>query len=155
RGMDFMTDIRDWLGGWPTEFSSVPEVANFAKNNFALSLVNLRVGEANSEFLLVPSNQVSTSGYTPVNLKGHYAGLSVLENAGQLSGQSVWIFGAARGGDLMFKYLSKHGVPVAGFIDIEPLSGTFHGLPVLRVDDFARQHPKTTPIILSNRYVVE
>jgi 2-polyprenyl-6-hydroxyphenyl methylase/3-demethylubiquinone-9 3-methyltransferase len=50
RGMEFMTDVRDWLGGWPTEFSSVPEVVDFAGNNLGMELVNLHTGEGNSEF---------------------------------------------------------------------------------------------------------
>ncbi len=34
RGMDFYTDIRDWLGGYPYEFASVDEVKSFfSKHN--------------------------------------------------------------------------------------------------------------------------
>ena len=35
RGMDFYTDIRDWLGGYPYEFASINEMKYFfSKNNF-------------------------------------------------------------------------------------------------------------------------
>lgn len=37
RGMDFMTDVRDWLGGYPYEYASVAEVRGyFEKNGFEL-----------------------------------------------------------------------------------------------------------------------
>lgn len=29
RGMDFMTDVRDWLGGYPYEFASIDELINY------------------------------------------------------------------------------------------------------------------------------
>jgi len=41
RGMDFMTDVRDWLGGYPYEYASVKEVEDFfAKNKF--KMVNVK-----------------------------------------------------------------------------------------------------------------
>jgi 2-polyprenyl-6-hydroxyphenyl methylase/3-demethylubiquinone-9 3-methyltransferase len=37
RGMDFMTDVRDWLGGHPYEYASVKEVEDFfVKNKFEM-----------------------------------------------------------------------------------------------------------------------
>lgn len=50
RGMDFMTDVRDWLGGWPYEDTTVEEVqAFFEKHGF--KQVNIKTGEANTEYL--------------------------------------------------------------------------------------------------------
>lgn len=51
RGMDLMTDIRDWLGGWPMEFCYDEDVKRFAVNELKLELVNIATGEANTEFL--------------------------------------------------------------------------------------------------------
>jgi|SRR5579859_1209864 len=52
RGMEFMTDIRDWLGGWPYEDATVEAVlAFFATHGFRA--IRVRTGEANTEYLFV------------------------------------------------------------------------------------------------------
>ncbi|MDP2279883.1 MAG: class I SAM-dependent methyltransferase, partial [Nitrospirota bacterium] len=42
RGMSFMTDIRDSLGGYPYEFASAGEIFNFCKKEFGFTLENLK-----------------------------------------------------------------------------------------------------------------
>jgi 2-polyprenyl-6-hydroxyphenyl methylase/3-demethylubiquinone-9 3-methyltransferase len=51
RGMSFYTDIKDWLGGWPMEFSSIADVKKFADQELGLELRNIKAGEANTEYL--------------------------------------------------------------------------------------------------------
>ena len=51
RGMDFWTDIRDWLGGWPIEFASYVEVEQWGARH-GLSIVNAIVGEGCTEYVL-------------------------------------------------------------------------------------------------------
>ena len=34
RGMNFLVDVLDWLGGYPYEFASVEDILEFIKNNF-------------------------------------------------------------------------------------------------------------------------
>jgi len=51
RGMSFYTDVRDWVGGWPMEFSSIAEVKEFVGGELGLDLVNIATGEANTEYL--------------------------------------------------------------------------------------------------------
>jgi 2-polyprenyl-6-hydroxyphenyl methylase/3-demethylubiquinone-9 3-methyltransferase len=41
RGMDFMTDIRDWLGGHPYEHASVKEVEDFFQKN-GFKMINIK-----------------------------------------------------------------------------------------------------------------
>jgi len=50
RGMELMTDVRDWLGGWPMEFVLDAEVVNFVEN-LGFKLSNIKKGEACTEFL--------------------------------------------------------------------------------------------------------
>lgn len=52
RGMNWLIDIKDWLGGYPYEYASPDEVFNFCKKN-GLILVNLKMnpGLMNSEYL--------------------------------------------------------------------------------------------------------
>jgi len=51
RGMHLYTDVKDWLGGWPMEFSSIEEVKRFADKELGLELVKIAAGEANTEYL--------------------------------------------------------------------------------------------------------
>lgn len=50
RGMELMTDVRDWLGGWPMEFVLDDEVVNFV-SKLGFELRNIKKGEACTEFL--------------------------------------------------------------------------------------------------------
>jgi 2-polyprenyl-3-methyl-5-hydroxy-6-metoxy-1,4-benzoquinol methylase len=51
RGMNYMTDVRDWLGGWPMEFCKDADVIEFITNQAGMTLIRMKTGEANTEFL--------------------------------------------------------------------------------------------------------
>ena len=51
RGMEFWTDIRDWLGGWPYEPATPEEVVSFCTGELGLSRLKVKTGEANIEYL--------------------------------------------------------------------------------------------------------
>ena len=51
RGMEFWTDIRDWLGGWPYEPATPEEVVNFCVGELGLETLKVKTGEANVEYL--------------------------------------------------------------------------------------------------------
>lgn len=51
RGMNYITDVRDWLGGWPMEFASINEVIKRMCQQGEYTLSNLTFGEANTEYL--------------------------------------------------------------------------------------------------------
>jgi SAM-dependent methyltransferase len=42
RGMNYWTDIRDWLGGYPYEFASAGDIFRFCSRELHLQLLNLR-----------------------------------------------------------------------------------------------------------------
>ena len=50
RGMDLLTDVRDWLGGWPMEFVYDQEVIDFVEGK-GFFLTNIDKGKACTEFL--------------------------------------------------------------------------------------------------------
>lgn len=52
RGMSLFVNVRDWLGGWPMEFTRDADVVEFLKNR-GFILQNIGTGEANTEFLFV------------------------------------------------------------------------------------------------------
>lgn len=60
RGMNFMTDIRDWLGGWPMEFVGDQETVDFVEK-MGFKLENMVTGEANTEFLFVRNHAAKRS----------------------------------------------------------------------------------------------
>lgn len=53
RGMDFMTDIRDWLGGYPYEDSSIPETLRFGVEKLGLQMINISIAPTLVEYLFV------------------------------------------------------------------------------------------------------
>jgi len=44
RGMDFMSDQRDWLGGYPFEHASAGETVQFGTKKLGFQLVNIQAG---------------------------------------------------------------------------------------------------------------
>lgn len=50
RGMSYFTGVRDWVGGWPMEFSAIQDVKNLGAE-LGLELINIATGQANTEYL--------------------------------------------------------------------------------------------------------
>ncbi len=55
RGMDMLTDVKDWLGGWPMEFALDNEVVSFVESK-GFTLKNIDQGKACTEFLFMKNN---------------------------------------------------------------------------------------------------
>lgn len=53
RGMNFFTDIKDWVGGWPMEFMSEKDCLSFAKE-VGLEFLTMQTGRGNTEYLFRP-----------------------------------------------------------------------------------------------------
>lgn len=51
RGMEFWTDVRDWLGGWPYEPATMEEMSQFCEKDLKLKMIKVKTGEANIEYL--------------------------------------------------------------------------------------------------------
>ncbi len=60
RGMSYYHDVKDWLGGYPMEFSSIAEVKKFAGEDLGFELKNIATGHANTEYLF--SRPKATNG---------------------------------------------------------------------------------------------
>jgi len=54
RGMEFWTDVKDWLGGWPMDFVKESEVMHLASSRLGLELLDMLTGEGNTEFVFQP-----------------------------------------------------------------------------------------------------
>ncbi len=51
RGMSYLHDVRDWLGGYPMEFAGNKETEAFAARELGLELLHVRAGAGNTEYL--------------------------------------------------------------------------------------------------------
>ncbi|MCB1923403.1 MAG: class I SAM-dependent methyltransferase [Gammaproteobacteria bacterium] len=51
RGMSYLTDVRDWIGGWPMEFSRDQDVIDLLRDELGFEVVKQKTGEANTEYL--------------------------------------------------------------------------------------------------------
>jgi 2-polyprenyl-6-hydroxyphenyl methylase/3-demethylubiquinone-9 3-methyltransferase len=58
RGMNILTDIRDWLGGWPMEFVYDADAVRYCEA-LGFRLERMVTGEANTEFLFVKEGTAS------------------------------------------------------------------------------------------------
>lgn len=156
RGMAMMPDVRDWLGGWPMEFSAVREVIEFAEAR-GLALVNLKTGAGNTEYLFARAEATEALGLAVVPRENYSVFLcQPMKEAADLAPiGDFFVFGTARGAKLLAKAVKDAGTPrILGFIDLEQ-SGEMDGLPVHSFDDFVARFPKDVPVVLSNQYVVE
>ena len=59
RGMSYWHDVRDWLGGWPMEFAGIDETKGFCADKLGLELLDIRAGEANTEYLFRPRGRAN------------------------------------------------------------------------------------------------
>lgn len=82
RGMEWMTDIRDWVGGWPMEFVKEDELAAFCEQKLHLALVRLLTGDGNTEFVFskghtwldpILENRIHRELPTPFKAQGNAA----------------------------------------------------------------------------------
>jgi cyclopropane fatty-acyl-phospholipid synthase-like methyltransferase len=51
RGMDYWTDVRDWLGGWPMEFVKEQDCLSFCRKKLSLECLRLLTGQGNTEYI--------------------------------------------------------------------------------------------------------
>lgn len=155
RGMAILPDIRDWLGGWPMEFASIAATHGCLAAH-GLAMVRIAFGQANTEYLFQPVAQAAAEGrpvLRPENIA--LARLPVLRSPAELpAGRDYHVFGAARGGELLLAAGRRAGRPPAGFID-PYRTGDLDGIPIRHPDQFAREWPTDTPVVLSNRYLQE
>jgi 2-polyprenyl-3-methyl-5-hydroxy-6-metoxy-1,4-benzoquinol methylase len=59
RGMHYWTDIRDWLGGWPMEFTHEKDVIAFCADKCGMECLDMSTGEGCTEFVFRRKDQRS------------------------------------------------------------------------------------------------
>ena len=155
RGMDFMTDVRDWLGGYPMEFSSVAQVIAWGRSR-GLTLVKLAAGEPCAEYLFMKDGAAASRGLAPVSGVDlvAFSDAAHLTHLSQLPDRPYLIMGAAQGARLLAREalaLGKAGL--AGFLDPDQ-GGVLMGKPVYSLSALPDGLDRSMPVVLSNRWLV-
>jgi 2-polyprenyl-3-methyl-5-hydroxy-6-metoxy-1,4-benzoquinol methylase len=157
RGMALITDVRDWLGGWPMEFSSVREVLVRGRDRYGLELARIKTGEGNTEYLFAHPAALARFGLEAQPDGGLGLLLHPVRSlrSDLPADRPFLIFGTGRGGVLLVEELARNGGPsLAGFVDLTP-TADFRGRPVFTVETLETAFPPDIPIVLSNRWVTE
>lgn len=151
RGMNFYTDIKDWLGGWPMEFAAAHEVAEIASEQLGLEAVQIQLGEANTEYLFTTNGDSNAFGLRALFPDGKIPHIRNLDGpAPKEAGSGVWIYGTGSGGSNLCDDLQCNGVAVLGFVDSYK-SGEMKGLPIKSFDDFKRAEPRDAVVLVASQ----
>ncbi|HIC8861792.1 TPA: class I SAM-dependent methyltransferase [Aeromonas hydrophila] len=156
RGMDFYHDVKDWLGGWPMEYTRIYDAIPFllARN---MQLLRTKVGEANTEYLF--SFQDVQQGLTqfqalslPQDLAWNVVSIREPEELNALDQtRPVYVYGAGKGGQLVRTLLESKGFIVTSFITTEQ-PGTHDGLKVLSLDQFIEAGDENAQVVIASAY---
>ncbi|MGL6565597.1 class I SAM-dependent methyltransferase [Aeromonas dhakensis] len=156
RGMDFYHDVKDWLGGWPMEYTRIYDTIPFllARN---MKLLRTKVGEANTEYLF--SFQDVQQGLTqfqalslPQDLVWNVVSIREPEELNALDKtRPVYVYGAGKGGGLVRALLESKGFIVTSFITTEQ-PGTHDGLKVLSLDQFIEAGDENAQVVIASAY---
>ena len=76
RGMEFWTDVRDWLGGYPMDFAKTKDVVNFFLDECGLEVLDIKTGLGNTEFIFRKKHSINywdsiLSNYEIIHLNGN------------------------------------------------------------------------------------
>ncbi|WP_348734779.1 class I SAM-dependent methyltransferase [Rheinheimera texasensis] len=142
RGMDMMHDVRDWLGGWPMQYSRFADVVQ-QLSGLGFQYNKSKMGEIVTEYLFAkPSHPALVKplilNVIDLRTKHDFARLD--------KNQPIYIFGAGQGGQIIQTYLKDCGYNICGFISNS--AGSQHSA-VMSLETMLSQHPQGQIIIAS------
>ncbi|GGC07584.1 hypothetical protein GCM10011352_37300 [Marinobacterium zhoushanense] len=156
RGMSLYHDIRDWLGGWPMEYTRIYEVLPLVLGR-GNNLLKTKVGEANTEYLFAgKALPPDASRWKPVTLPEPLRwqvdtlrlndDFSVLDSA-----KPIYLYGAGKAGDLVRQALARRGLNIAGFITTDG-GGSAEGAHLMSLEEFIRSDNREAQIVITSSY---
>lgn len=144
RGMNLYTDVRDWLGGWPMEFTRVSEIVDvFCKeNNFHLQ--NISTGEANTEYVFsrgtrAPEHDLAKLFKIPTSI----ADIDL--------SRPVVLWGLGMLGESLLDLLLQHGARISALVD-KRRTGSLKGIEIVSPDAFLGTADRSIPVITASVY---
>lgn len=154
RGMDFYHDVKDWLGGWPMEYTRIYEVVPFLQGK-GMRLLHTKTGDLITEYLF--SSRQKCDGLSiflemDIPMKINWEVISIREHNDFSildSTKPVFIYGAGKGGSLVKYALDKMHIKTDAFITTSQ-SGMHDGLTVLSLDQFMVKNIFNAQIIIAS-----
>lgn len=161
RGMAYYTDVVDWLGGFPMEFSSIYEIVPALHSN-GFSASKIKTGQGNTEYVFLKSKSNFCLDTNKISALNNFNNASW--NVGilrfpfqlrqQLPARPIFIFGATKYGIKLYKTLIDKGFDVAGFVEsVSPGCAGFEGLQIVGIDNPIVLDKNYTLILAVSRYV--
>lgn len=153
RGMSLYYDICDWLGGWPMEYTRIYETLS-ALRPLGFELRHLRIGEANTEYLLSLPGEPQVASRWPVKplppvLDWDVTTLRQASDFAQIDPrQPVYVYGAGRGAGLVRQALSAQGLAVTAFVTTKD-AGQLDGLPVMPLSELSAAQRSSGQFIIA------
>lgn len=156
RGMDFYHDVKDWLGGWPMEYTRIYEVIPFLQNR-NMQLHRVKIGELNTEYLFScgeMSNGLSSYAAVDMPKNVDWNVVTIRESMDFLrlnKNNNIYIYGAGKGGDIARVALENYGFNVKGFVTTQQ-SGMNHGLKVITLPEFIEAGDNSAQVVIASAY---
>jgi SAM-dependent methyltransferase len=155
RGMSYYFDVKDWLGGWPMEFTTVDDVLP-GMQALGFDLMNINTGEANTEYLFRAAGQPAVATRHSVLLDtaaGFVRNMATLQDVAELSqfqgAAPVYIYGAGKAGDILYRQFLAAGIRPAGFVTTRE-NGSHNGLPMVAVADFRQSADADARVVIAS-----
>ena len=144
RGMSLMVDIRDWLGGWPMEFSSMGDVLDLCEKEFGASLLNVSTGQANTEYLFARGNRIPAEGAL-----GN--AIVVPKSVRDLpTDRPVYLYGMGVLGDLLKVEIDRHPeIQIGGYID-RRRTGNIDGKAIMTPEEMFATVDRNAPVLVTS-----
>lgn len=142
RGMAYYTDVCDWLGGWPMEFSTLSEVLGASsKNGFALE--RLRTGEFCSEYLFrAPLHSEPATG-----LAAYFRSVGTMEELASIG--KFHLSGTGAAARQLLEAARRHGCAPLGVFDRER-RGSWEGYEIQPETELANHND--VPVVVASSY---
>ncbi len=146
RGMDIIHDIRDWMGGWPMEYSRFPDILQLLDAN-GFEYKKSKMGQIVTEYLF--RKKVAEPAETGRQLQE--LNVCSLRTNFDLScitrNLPIYIYGAGQGGQIVYQALKAQGYQIEAFISATP---TQADIPVLDSTCLESMEPEKVTVILAS-----
>lgn len=144
RGMNLYTDVRDWLGGWPMEFTRVSEILDVFCRRNGFQLQNISTGEANTEYVFgrgahAPACDLASRFKIPT-------GLADIDTS-----RPVALWGLGILGERLLPLLGEAGIEVATLVD-KRRTGSLEGITIQSPEAFLASADPAMPVITASVY---
>ncbi|HDX8443374.1 class I SAM-dependent methyltransferase [Aeromonas hydrophila] len=156
RGMDFYHDVKDWLGGWPMEYTRIYEVIPFLQTK-GMRLLHTKIGELNTEYLFSShKKQEDLSHFSelkiPNEVKWNVVSIRDEKDLSALDlTRSTFIYGAGKGGSLVKEMLNNINIKPEAFITTTASQSEIHdGLMVLSLENFMENYVDNIQVIIAS-----